>query len=557
MKTFAVFDIETDPFLHGRIPEPFVCEFYDGVTCEIFYSIQDAAKFISEYDGIVYAHNGGKFDWHYLLPYVDAYTDVMVINGRLSKIKLGKAELRDSWNILPIPLGDYQKDEIDYAIFEKGEREKPHNKKKIEQYLHMDCVYLFGLVQAFYDRHGCKLTQASAALSECERKIGVKFPHSTAEYFDRFKPFYFGGRVQAFSSGYAKENVQVYDINSAYPAAMLKQHPFDLSYRHVDTKKGAAYAYDAPHAFFTLRAVARGCFPWREKVGEKNIYPADNEAREYYVTGWELCAALDTGTVEDIEIIDIIEHIGTRDFSDFILPVFAERKAAKECGDKATDILCKLAANSVYGKTGSDPRNYSKSYFFPSDMTPELCTNGVIFNGQQYIFEGAPCDDLCIGSRPLTEAEACYYNVATAASITGHVRAFLWRAICAAEGVLYVDTDSLFCRAGGALAVGNDLGEWKHEGEFSHWAIVARKIYCLFTDEGWQKTFDSAEIKWREKNKLLPYGKIASKGATLNSQEILALARGDVAEIVNDKAAPSYSISNGIRFTSRTIRPVD
>ena len=35
-----------------------------------------------------------------------------------------------------------------------------------------------------------------------------------------------------------------------------------------------------------------------------------------------------------------------------------------------------------------------------------------------------------------------FYNVATAASITGFVRAFMWRAICDSEEPLYCDTDS-------------------------------------------------------------------------------------------------------------------
>lgn len=557
-RPFAVFDVETDPFKYNRVPEPFVAEFYDGERAEVFYDMHKAAKFLWNYDGIVYAHNGGKFDWYFFLTYVEPMTDVTIINGRLSKIKFGSAELRDSWNILPIPLADYQKDEIDYAIMEKGEREKPHNKKKIEEYLHMDCVYLHSLVRAFIDRHGIKLTQASASLSECESKIKRKFPRSSSEYYDGFKPYYFGGRVQCFKTGYQRQNVKVYDINSAYPAAMLSKHPFGLEFNR---KRGrylrADYAFDAPHAFFHLRAIARGCFPWREKVGAKNIYPADNEERDYFVTGWEVAAALETGTVNIKQVYEIIEHTDLQDFSDFIVPVFAERKEAKARGDKATDILCKLSANSTYGKTGSDPRNYCRSVFVSPDDIPDLLTGTGLINGRLFYYDGQPTDDIAIASRELEPEEWNFYNVATAASITGHVRATLWRAICASGSVIYCDTDSLVCHDAGKIAEGNELGQWKFEGEFSHWAIVARKIYCLFTDDGWEQDFNAFDLKKRDARKMSLWGKIASKGAVLSSQEILALATGSIEHIDHYKEAPTFSLSKGASFLRREIRRID
>src|SRR5208283_1967851 len=96
-KAFAVADCETLPFKRGRkITEAYVWEFWDGETRFYTYSTEEFVEYLKDYKGIVYAHNGGKFDWHFVLPYLEAYEDIMIINGRIAKVKLGNCELRDS-----------------------------------------------------------------------------------------------------------------------------------------------------------------------------------------------------------------------------------------------------------------------------------------------------------------------------------------------------------------------------------------------------------------------------------------------------------------------------
>src|SRR4030042_3179616 len=86
MRPFATLDSETDPFLKGRIPEPFVWGFYDGKSFRHYTheTVHSLIKDISEQKIIVYAHNGGKFDYHFLLPYMEPFDRVKIISGRLS-----------------------------------------------------------------------------------------------------------------------------------------------------------------------------------------------------------------------------------------------------------------------------------------------------------------------------------------------------------------------------------------------------------------------------------------------------------------------------------------
>lgn len=562
MRPFAVIDAETDPFIYGRTPAPFIWGFYDGDTYEQFTTTSDLARFLCAYDGIVYAHNGGRFDFHFLLPYLEPGSDVMLINGRIAKVALGACELRDSFCILPIPLGGYQKEKIDYAIFEQGEREKPHNKKRIEDYLYLDCKYLFELVSAFIERHGQKITQASAALTLAESMLDVKFPNSTAEYYDQFKPYYYGGRVQCFERGTRAEKFDVFDINSAYPWAMLKAHPFSLeSY----TGKGALDdAEKTPHAFFHLRGVSGGALPWREGIGKKLIYPADLCTRDYFVTGWEVIVGLETGTIkrDSCAVVSKTVHTETMAWENFIMPLYAERDDAKRTGDKSGNILAKLAMNSGYGKQGADPRNYTKDMLVDATLTPDLMCGGVYHKGRRFSYGGSPegydaegpAGALVIATRCLDDTEQRFYNVACAASVTGCVRAHLWRSLRDVDGPIYCDTDSIACRDGSALETGGGLGAWKHEGEFSRWAIAGRKLYAFWTNAGDGRDFTARDLSERDAENLPLWGKIASKGAVLSSGELLALASGSLEKIEYQQPAPSFSIKFGPRHLKRDIR---
>ena len=92
-------DFETDPFLYGRVPVPFAgCIWFPGGHSlewgeDSEDGTNDCAKRISDIlynmdKCTLYAHNGGKFDFHFLLPYADEQ-EIKIINGRIAKMKFG------------------------------------------------------------------------------------------------------------------------------------------------------------------------------------------------------------------------------------------------------------------------------------------------------------------------------------------------------------------------------------------------------------------------------------------------------------------------------------
>lgn len=148
-----VIDAETDPFLFGREPKPFIWGCYGGKKGEEKYaSYTDAESLLQalyEKHAVVFAHNGGRFDFLFLQDYFTPWNSIRIINGRIAGFRLNDCLFRDSFLILPTALRSFKKDKIDYSIFEKHERTKAVNAKKIEKYLENDCRYLHELVMGF------------------------------------------------------------------------------------------------------------------------------------------------------------------------------------------------------------------------------------------------------------------------------------------------------------------------------------------------------------------------------------------------------------------------
>jgi hypothetical protein len=561
-RPICVIDCETDPFLKHRVPQPFVWGFYDGGTGENpdddgycddgkfgfrhFDTNKQIAEFLAPYRFICYAHNGGKFDYHYLWPFISPYRTMLIIDGRVSKFHIGQCEMRDSYNIIHAGLAAFKKQKFDYRLMERSERDKPAVRAKILAYLESDCVNLFDLVTQFIETYGVQLTQASTALAMWRKISKRKVPRSDADYYEQFKPYYYGGRVSVFEAGIIPGPFTLIDINSAYPFAMKQQHPYSLKSLPADGND-AQDLYESSDddqvggSFFTVKGVSRGALPSRPKVDDKIEFPNDDQVREYHVTGWELEAAIDTGTFDCHEFVTACRHVEFVSFSEYVDHFYRERLAAKQRNDRAADIFNKNLMNSLYGKMGADPSRYKDWQVIPYDAEHAAKydpRNETISDedGRVWVWAGwLPGTGFALISADVPLGERRYYNVATAASITGCVRAQLWRAICQCDGVIYCDTDSIVARSIAGVQLGKQLGEWDIEGEFSEAAVAGRKLYAL-----------------RYINPKGHVYKTASKGVRLTGRQIYSVARGKTVVYVPD--VPTYSIRSEIRFHNRSVR---
>lgn len=523
-KPLWTLDSETDPFKKKRLPYPFIWGAYDGKKYHEFTTPTQVADFFGPRKAVVYAHNGGKFDYHFLLDFINREKTIKIINGRLALFYIGECEFRDSYNILPVPLSAYKKDDINYDIFEADEREKPKNKKEIKKYLKADCVYLHEIVTRFIDEFGFELTQASASMAAWERMAQKTRPRSNQDYYEKLAPYYYGGRVQCFEQGVIKTDFQVRDIRSAYPYAMTHLHP--MSTNHFEGTQLPPKDYIGP-TLITLECISHGALPFRhkEKSVSKLYFPNDNVMREYHVTGWEYLAGLETKTIKNVKIKKVIMFSALDHFTDYINTFYNKRLEADKVGDAAGKLLYKLFMNGLYGKFASNPDKYCDYKLFEAHEFFSMEESGFTQAGM--------LGPWALGEKPLEEHKKNFYNIATSASITGFVRAFLWRGIHACKRPLYCDTDAIAGAGLDHLPIGKELGKWSLEGNFTHAYIGGKKLYAF---------------KYADKDEY----KIATKGVRLEASEIIDVAQGAVVEF--EPITPTYSVHGAPGFVTRRVR---
>lgn len=539
-------DCETDPFEPGVVIAPFLW----GVMLDTgeYLEFEAVAELVAwmclpAQDGLIlYAHNGGKFDYHFLRDSIEPDEPISVIAGRLARCKIGGVELRDSLNLFgQTRLADFSKKEIDYRKMLASERRKPEVWAEIREYLKYDCESLLKLVSSFFDKFGMHFTQAGAAMKYWKKHYAPQneVPQSTVGFYDRFHPFYFGGRVQCFEHGHAREKFSVIDINSAYPFAMLSEHAYSVD-SPLTTSRLPKNESSIAQCLIEVDAVAKGCFPLRARDG--SLYFPDDEStvRTYHVTGWELLAGLETNAVKVHRIRACHQFNRQTSFKGYVEHFFAARRAAKAAGDKAEDIFAKIFLNALYGKFASNPRKYRE--FVLSELGTESYAKWIAAGYQEEGLWGSRS----MLFRPLPESKHRYYSVATGASITGYVRAHLWRALNKVGGAIYCDTDGIAARDVSQIDTGPNIGQWKIEAECDEYAIGGKKNYAFHVKDTPRNSFVQRQKplsnprsadEWAKGRKSW---KIASKGADLTPKQMMRIARGG--EFNYKSSVPNFSM---------------
>jgi len=508
-----VIDIETDPFLYGRVPEAFAIEIYSDQVCEVFWGptcVEDACEFLARTPGRYYAHNGGRFDFFHLIDHADHEQYLKIINGRIARMKIGEAVLVDSFLLAPFSLASYQKTEIDYRKFEPDKRER--HKKEILAYLHDDCRDLLELITGFLDALGDHLTIGAAAFAKL-RSLGFEPPRLGAQHDQLFRRFYFGGRTQAFKLGHwPRIKLDYFDINSAYPWAMLDEHPTGSKYEVNKRWDGQG------NSFVVFRGRSRGVLPQRDDSDQLSY---DDSSGWFNATGWELAAGLESGDIEIDKIACAYHPKQTVNFGDYVHEVYALRMAEKKVGNKVRELAFKFLLNSCYGKFATDPTKFKEHLLCHYADDP----------GDEWTMAWHPANSaFAIWDRPAFRIDEAYFDVATAASITGKVRGYMWSSLCQGEPY-YCDTDSIIGKGYNKLPQGDELGQWKREATVKAAAIAGRKMYTVQQTDG----------TWKS----------ATKGVRLTPLEVIEVAEGR--EVTYRQEAPTYSLS-GVRFQERTIK---
>jgi hypothetical protein len=517
VKPIYTLDTETDPFSYGRIPKVFCCGLYDGETFRFEWG-KDCMKKMRDVllnlpPGIIYVHNGGRFDFYYMLDWFDG--PMMIINSRVIKAQGLGHEWRDSCAIYPMALKSYKKDDIDYAKLESKERNK--HKAEIIDYLRGDCVYLHELCSKFCDEFGDNLTIGGTSMKQL-RKLH-KFETLEAEHDALIRSkYYFGGRVQCFEKGIIVpskgERLYCYDINQSYPNSMRSYlHPIGSP---TIIKNASDISIGRDTYFLSVFGYSSGCFPVRDNDGGLS-FPIGLGI--YHVSIHEYNAAIETNQFELQDILQVVNFDKSGSFGEFVDTYHGLRKQAKLNGDELGSTFYKLVCNSAYGKFAQCPDNYMEYIIKPLGVDVFGYTEDYIVGNS--VLWSKPSEDVT------------RYNVATGASITGCSRSFLIRALATAKRPIYCDTDSIICEELGPDTEYDDtkIGAWKLEKSGDKIAIAGKKLYAMF---------DGIECI-----------KMASKGVRLTAAQIEYVATGG--KVTWKKDAPTFSLSCGTRFLHRNV----
>lgn len=557
-KRLCVVDTETNPFeppvrndkgvLIGVKIKPFTLGFYDGDVYWDFWGDDCVDQFfahLKSYDEelLIYAHNGGGFDFFFFMNYVDRDQDAVIIRGRLTKMWFQGQEFRDSYKIIPASLASYQKEHIDYANFVPEKREQ--FKSEILLYQRSDCLYLFDLVEAYQRTFGDALTIGGTSI-----KVLSKFhpwKQLTKKQDTSLRPYYFGGRNQCFKVGVIRGTFFVYDVNSMYPYVMsFFRHP-------VGNKFTIAHTVDDMTAFVYFEGWNDGALPTRKDDGGLTFL---TKYGKFFCTVHEYLAGIECGLIRVKKLLHTVQCDKFLAFKEFIDYFYDLRLSAKELQDIIYDLFYKLLMNNSYGKFAQDPSTY-KDYAFTlgeppegelwSDNNPDGWRVHTSFDIGDYI--------VTVWDRPAKDAMGGYKNVGTAASITGGSRSVLLRGIANATDPIYCDTDSIICSKLDMELNDTNLGGWKLEAKLDVIIVAGKKLYVGLTrDYGYAlKILKGNEPEVVMLDGLKHYAiKKASKGVNLSANEILSIARGGSVEYANP--VPKFKMDGEQDYIARKIK---
>ena len=569
IENIAVLDMETDPFdaaVELRIA-PFLAVLYTDQYGELVIWEEDESVFVEQVIAAIealpdrftiYAHNGGKFDFLFLLYKIRGPVS---FKGRgIMAAQIGRHELRDSFHIIPERLANWQKDKFDYEKLRKGAR--AGNRAEIVKYCINDCRYLLDIVKAAVERFGLKLTIGQMAMAEV-KKAGYKVPKLDDSSDAYLREFLYGGRVEClrgrgeFSGAY-----RLFDVNSLYPHCMaVFQHPVG-SWSDYKLRFGAP---GEATIFIDLECDNDGALIGKTDDGETTARIRHGRFR---TTIWEYNVARRFNLIRNVKI-NLCVDCGIRsDFSRFVLPLYDNRLRTKSELDrmknagaenspaffdmKKDDMFYKFLLNNAYGKYAINPRRFKEHYLTGPDEQPPLSwfksINKIGDPNERAIYQSAVFESerYWIWAKPNPGLR--FNNVGVAASITGAARAILLEALQLAKEPIYCDTDSIICRDLPGVSISKtELGAWDLEDEFTRVIIAGKKLYAV------EHAKSKARLPEPIADGLDPRYTVKSKGtAGLTWADLDCMLHGGAFKVRN--RAPTFDRYGNQYYVSRTIR---
>lgn len=383
-RPYATLDIETDGLRGALVYWTVTCEHgatADGTSAESLWRLvlshhsgrrdghggRIAGSGHSWREHVWWAHNGGSYDFLYLLP--PARVDVAaravtvtpitradaVIGWRVTASK-HRTDLRDSYALLPAPLAALAEQlapELPKlpAPFDADGRGFDPTIPAHRAYAARDSAALLAVLVRFRailaDHYGVlpSWSAASTALRAWRGLIpsGIEHGHPPPPAAALARRAYYGGMVPIRSTAWHTDLVTI-DVNSMYPAVMRDGVPAG------DCFPVRSYVPGKPGYYWVSVTVPRDApwtaIPYRDPIGAI-AWPTGRFSTA--ISSIELAWALDHGLR-----VDVLDGWCWSRLDD-VFGAFVERYAALRAMGGAFSAAAKVVGNGLYGKFGSRP----------------------------------------------------------------------------------------------------------------------------------------------------------------------------------------------------------
>lgn len=391
----------------------------------------------------IYAHNLA-YDLGNLFGNALDIPDVTLVGGRMIKALWRGNVFKDSFNLWPMSLAKVGKA---FGLV-KGELD-PYSR----EYVFRDCEIVVAAIKFAWNlAHSFELQRLPSTLGSLCVAIWKQMGGENFFCDDILaKESYYGGRVELFAPS-AKGRIVYTDINSLYPAAMVKEYP--TAFGSLDNIEGIGLAdvlLDIPDLFVAPLPVRRD---------DSSVYYPIGRVRGVWPT-----PEIQNALIHGCKLLKFYSAYGSKHgctpFAEFVNHFY---RARLESQSEAEKLFFKLLLNNLYGQLGMSGM-----------ITRSLKAN---------VNEGTPygskwlCDTQC----PLPE----HCNYLQAAMVTSYSRVELYRhlALIPWRDLVYCDTDSVFFKCKGKLPfpTGDGLGEMKIVDESDCIETYAPKTYRFGND---------------------------------------------------------------------------
>lgn len=431
----------------------------------------------------VYAHNAGRFDYLFLLPWLMTVGrelgfmfSIMPVASSIQVLDVWKGEnnkhsrirFLDSFKLIPTSLDKAAKG-FGLPGKLKHDLNLPEDDLSWPVYNKQDCTELYGVLEKFH--HYVEnvlggevgITAPATSVKLLRRKyLPAKLPRSI-ETHEFVRASYCGGRVEPYKR--RGERLRYYDFNSSYPFAMLSGMPAGEA-TWWDGEPNARMKRDlcgfvecevtVPDSMSIPPLPVKVDATVAEKTGlpvGKLIFPT---GRLRGIWEWnELETALEFGA-EIKKWGKSVWYEQVPLFKEFVLDLYRYRDKSLPGYDEGLAEVVKIMLNSAYGKFGMQTLR-RKIYLHDDPDLPEDATPA----------SGDPDSQIWYAEEIV---DAPYIMPQVAARVTALARSHLFRAMQTAQKlggeVYYCDTDSVITDV--ELPCSTKLGDLKDEfPEFS------------------------------------------------------------------------------------------